>query len=228
MASPHVSRASLPPAAQRWLARAWPVDRGAPPSVRLEQEGSLLVRDRWAPFHAVGVYQAPPLSFRWQAKLRIMSGVWILAEDGHAGGQGWGGARLWGRLPMGRRSDPQVLTSQVLRNLGELPWLPALALADPGLKWFAVNDSVFEVQANAGGRWVAARFTVDAQGDVVRSACAARPYDVPGGYEEAPWFCAFSAHRKFDAARIPAAAVATFEKSGGPWEYFRCRIVSVT
>jgi hypothetical protein len=173
------------------------------------------------------VYQAPPLSFRWQARLRVMPGFWILAEDGHAGGQGWGGARLWGKLSLGRRSDPQVLTSQVVRNLGELAWLPALALADHGLKWFSVNDSVFEVQGNAGGRWVAVRFTVDAHGDVVRAACPARPYDIRGGYEEAPWSCVFSDPRKFDGVRIPSSAVATFDKSDGAWEYFRCKIVSM-
>ena len=53
-------------------------------------------------------------------------------------------------------------------------------------------------------------------------------YDVPGGYAEAPWYYEFSDHRDFAGARLPAAAVATFEKSDGPWEYFRGRITSVT
>jgi len=67
----------------------------------------------------------------------------------------------------------------------------------------------------------------DDEGDVVRAANPSRPYNVPGGYAEAPWRYGLSEHREFEGMRIPATAVATFEKSDGPWEYFRCRIASV-
>ena len=31
---------------------------------------------------------------------------------------------------MGNRTDPEVLVSQMFRNLGELPWLPSFVIAD--------------------------------------------------------------------------------------------------
>jgi hypothetical protein len=128
---------------------------------------------------------------------------------------------------MGMRTDPEVLASQVVRNLAELPLLPSFALADPALAWTGVGETAFEVRSRAASREVVVRFEIDDAGDVIRSSSPARPYDVPGGYDEAPWRYAFSDHQEFGGVRIPAATVATFEKSDGPWEYFRGRVTSV-
>jgi hypothetical protein len=223
-----VAGVSLPSAAQRWLDSALPQDLDLPSRIQIEQEGAMEIRGRWTPFTATGVYKPSPLSFNWQARLRMLPGVWIVAEDGHLDGQGWGGARLWGAIPMGKRTDPEVLTAQLIRNLGELAWLPSFVLAEPTLTWTAAGESAFEVHSSAGDQDVMVRFEINDQGDIIQAYSPARPYDVPGGYAEAPWFYEFSDHREFGGVRIPATAVATFEKSDGPWEYFRCTITSVT
>jgi len=222
-----VPRAFLPSGAQRWLDRALPQDIDLPSSIRIEQEGSLEVRGRRTPFRVIAVYKGP-LSFNWRARLQMLPGVWIVVEDGHEGGQGWGSARLWGIVPMGRRTDPEVLRAQLVRNLGELPWLPSFALSDPTLMWADVGETLFEVRCSAAGQEALVRFEIDAQGDVIRAYSPSRPYDLPDGYAEAPWYYEFSDHREFGGVRIPAAAVATFEKDDGPWEFFRGRIIAVT
>jgi hypothetical protein len=223
-----VSRASLPAAAQRWLERALPQQLDLPLSILIEQEGTMDIRGKWTPFTAKGTYKAAPLSFTWQANFRILPGVWVVAEDGHLGGQGWGSSRLWGIIPMGKLTDSEVLTIQLVRNLGELPWLPAFVLADPTLKWTDAGETAFEVRSTAGNCEVMVRFDTNDQGDVIRASSPARPYDVPGGFAESPWHYTFSDHQDYNRVRIPAAAVATYEKEEGDWEYFRGRITSVT
>ncbi len=223
-----VSRAALPVAAQRWLDSALPRDLDLPKCIEIEQEGSMEIRGQWTPFAAKGIYKASPLSFEWRARFQMLPGVWIVAEDGHLDGQGWGGARLWGIIPMGKRTGPEVLATQLVRNLGELAMLPSFVLSDPALAWSETGESAFEVRCSAGVREAIVRFEIDDQGDVVRAHSPSRPYDVPGGYAEAPWHYAFSDHRDFGGVRIPAAAVATFEKEDGAEEYFRGRITAVT
>lgn len=223
-----IARESLPEAAQRWLGRALPPDPDLPSSIRIDQEGDMEVRGSWTPFTASGIYHATPLSFQWRARLRLLPGVWIVAEDGHAEGQGWGGARLWGIIPMGKRTDPEVLTSQRVRNLGDLAWLPSFVLIDSSLAWSHVGQNACEVRSRAGDREIAVRFDVDERGDIIRAYSPARPYDVPDGYAEAPWSYEFSDHRTFGRVRIPATAVARFEKADGDWEYLRIRITAYT
>ena len=220
------SRASLPIAAQRWLDRALPRDLDLPSIIRIEQEGERDIRGRWMPFRATGIYKAPPLSFKWRARFRLLPGIWIVAEDGHESGQGWGSAHLWGIIPMGERAGTEVLASQLVRNLGELPWLPSFALADPALTWVGTGETTFEVRSSAGDRESKVSFEIDDLGDIIRARSPSRPYDIPGGYADAPWSYEFSEHQDFGDVRIPAVAIATFEKSDGPWEYFRGRVTS--
>jgi hypothetical protein len=200
---------SLPPAARRWIDHVLPSDAAIPSRIRIRQEGSMEVRGRWIPFTADGTYEGAPLSFDWKARLRMRPGIWIVADDGHSNGRGWGGARLWGVVPMGRRTDPEVLVTQLIRNIGELAWLPGLGVTDPDLKWDDAGADAFEVRGHAAGREVMVRFDVDDQGDIIRASSPARPYDVPGGYAEAPWHYDFGDHRDFDGIRIPSTAVAT-------------------
>ena len=186
------------------------------------------IRGTWTPFQASGVYKAPPLSFNWRARFRMLPGVWIVAEDGHLDGQGWGSSRLWGIIPMGKHTDPEVLTTQLVRNLGELAWLPSFVLADSTLTWADAGETAFEVRNSAGDQEVMVRFELNEQDDVIRASSPARPYDVPGGYAEAPWRYEFSDHREFGRVRIPATGVASFEKGDKAGEYFRGKIRSVT
>jgi hypothetical protein len=212
---------------QRWLDRALLQAFAQPSGVRVQQEGSMEVRGNWTPFAAEGSYRVSPLSFEWKARLQMLPGVWIVAEDGHRDGQGWGGARLWGIVPMGRRTDPPVLITQVVRNLAELVWTPSFALADESLSWTDVGENAFEVRTQAGGREVMVRFEINDAGDMVQAWSPARPYDVPGGFEEAPWGVVFGDHQEYGGIRAPGSAVATYEKDDGPWEYMRVKVTAI-
>ena len=102
----------------------------------------------------------------------------------------------------------------------ELPWMPQFVLALPDLTWSDTGDTTFEVRADAAGQKIAVTFELDREGEITR-ARSTRPYDIPGGFVEAPWRCEFSNYRSFDDVRIPTSAVATYEKSDGDWTYWR-------
>lgn len=218
---------TLPVAARKWLRRTLPEDYKLPGSITIKQDGEMEIRGRWTPFKAEGIYKSPPLSFNWEARLKMMSGVWIVAVDGHAGGQGWGGAKMWGLVPMGKRTDPEVLATQVVRNIAEMPWFPTLALLDLNLRWSDASTNEFEVATTAGSANVHVRFEVNQQGDITRAYSPARPYDVSGGYEEAPWSLQFDDHRQYGDVRIPSMVVATYHKKDGDWEYLRAKVVEI-
>jgi hypothetical protein len=219
---------AIPRAAQRWLDRALPRETAIPSRVAVGQQGEMEANGRWLPFKATATYRAAPLAYEWRARLSIMPGIWVIATDGHADGNGWGGAKLWGLRSMGQRNGPEVLVTQLIRHLAELAWLPDLALADPALDQADTSEDTFEISADAAGRRVTVSFDVTADGDIVRASSPSRPYDVPDGYEEAPWHCEFGDHRDFDGLRRPSTVVATYEPAEGPWEYFHGRITEVS
>lgn len=226
---PDPSRSTpFPRAAQRWLDNAVPEGTQRPARVVVGQHGTMDAQGRWLSFKSQGEYGVEPLSFDWRARLSLKTGIWLSIKDGHADGEGWGGSWLWGIKKMGERSGPEVLLTQVIRNIAELVWLPDLATADGSLTWADAGADAFEIRRRVSDRDVAVRFEVDAEGDVTSARCPARPFDVPDGFDEAPWRCDFGGHRDFDGIRLPDTVVATYELEDGPWEYFRAEVDWVT
>jgi hypothetical protein len=221
-----LDRTVLPPNVRRWLDRSCPADAPLPNRILNTQEGEMDVRGKWMPFTADTLYQAQPVAFVWKARFPLMPGVWLVAEDGHDEERGWGGAKLWGMIPMGGRDGPEVTAMQLVRSLAELPWKPQFALILPELEWSDTGDTTFQVRTIVSEQEISVSFELNRDGEIVR-ASSNRHYDVPDGFIEAPWRYDFSDHREYDGIRMPASPVATYEKSDGPWEYWRGRVTSM-
>ena len=221
-----MNQTALSPNALRWLKHSLSTNSPIPNQITNSQEGEIEVRGKWMPFTANTIYRQNPDSFIWKARLSLNPAVWVVAEDGHDGEIGWGGSKLWGFVPMGRRKGAEVFSMQVVRSLAELPWKPQFALASPTLEWTDSGENSFDVRAMAADESVSVRFTLNKDGEIMR-ASSQRYYDVPNGFVKVPWHYAFSNYMDFDGVWLPATAVATYEKQDGPWEYWRGRIMSV-
>jgi hypothetical protein len=219
--------AELPKAALRWLERAAPGGQAEVSHVAVSQRGRLESGDRWLDFRSEATYRPQPLAFEWRARLKVMLGIWVIASDGHANGEAWGGAKLWGLKTLGAKHGPDVLAAQLIRNIAELTWLPDIALADQSLQWTAAGDDAFDISDDAAGREVRVRFDLDSAGDIVRASASSRPYDVPEGFEHAPWRYELAEHREMDGVRIPTAVTATYSLPDGPWEYLRADVTGM-
>lgn len=221
-----IDRFTLPQNVRRWLDKAVPVDVGSPNKILNTQQGEMDIRGKWIPFTAQTINQPRPFSFVWKARFKVMPGVWLIAEDGHNAERGWGGAKLWGIIPMGGRNSPEVLRMQVVRSLAELAWNPQFVLTVPGLEWKDTDDTTFEVRSVFEGQEVLVSFELNEENEIIR-AFGKRHYDVPDGFVEARWQYEFSDYGEYGGVHIPASAVARYEKPDGVWEYWRGRITSV-
>ena len=217
---------TFPSNVRRWLDKAISTDAPVPNKILNRQAGEMDIRGNWMPFTAQTCYQLQPFTFVWKARFKVLPGVWLTAEDGHNSEGGWGGAKLWGIIPLGGRNDPEVLTIQVVRSLAELPWNPQFALAIPNLEWADTGDMTFTVQAIFGGQEVSVNFEINGDDEIVR-AFGQRHYDVPGGFVESGWHYQFADYRDYGGVHIPGSVVATYDKADGAWEYWRGRITSV-
>ena len=220
-------RPEAAPAATRWLDRSVPAGIRQVSRAVIRQQGELESNERWLTFKANAAYAADPLAFEWSARMRVMPGIWVDAVDGHGAGEAWGGAKLWGIKSVGGRSGPEVHAIQLIRNIAELAWLPQLAATVAGLTWVDAGPDNFEIHARAADRDVAVVFDVSEAGDIVRASSPARPYDVPDGFETAPWRLDYSEYGELAGVRVPTHAVATYELPDGPWEYLRVSVVGI-
>jgi Family of unknown function (DUF6544) len=222
-----------PQAARRWLAAA--IQPAAVPSddepgpTRLHVRGSIcrVPGGTWMDWEGHQAFEIGGLGFRWQAKLRLGRLAWVDAEDRLDADGGYGGARLFGFLPVGSARGPEVTRSQLVRNLAELAFAPVAASRAPGLVWLANGEDAFTLAAPKIDADAIVRITVDDAGDVRTARSPDRPRDNGrAGYLHEPYRLAFDRHARLPSGeRIPLGAVGTFETSGGDWPYWRFEVL---
>ena len=225
----------LPPAARRWLdAALGPGDpSSAPPRpVVLQLRGGIrrTPLSDWLAWEGRQTFDPSGIGFRWTARLRVMRVLWVDAEDRLDEDGGRGGARMFGFLPVGGASGADATRSQLVRNLAELAFAPALAARSDGLVWVADGEDAFTLAAPGVDPGALVRVTVDAEGDVTLARSTDRPRENGrGSFLHEPYRLAFEGHERLDdGIRIPRRATGTFETTAGDWTYWRYEVLAVT
>ncbi len=225
--------ADHPPAARRWLEAAIPsapvpIDHDPGPT-RLRVRGSICRSPggSWMDWEGHHSIEADGLGFRWQARLRLARWAWVDAEDRLDVGGGYGGARLFGVIPVGSARGPEVTRSQVVRNLAELAFAPLAASRARGIVWVADGDDAFTLAAPGIDAAAIVRVTIDEAGDVRSARSPDRPREHGrAGYLHEPYRLEFGRHeRRSSGERIPLRASGTFETANGDWPYWRFEVL---
>ena len=225
--------ADRPPAARRWLESAIhpaAVPTGDDPGpTRLHVRGSICRAPggRWMDWEGHQSIEPDGLGFRWQARLRLARLAWVDAEDRLDVAGGYGGARLFGVIPVGSARGPEVTRSQLVRNLAELAFAPLAASRARGLVWSADGEDAFTVAALGIDFDAIVRLTVDGAGDVRSAWSPDRPRDHGrAGYLHEPYRLEFERHSRLSSGeRIPLRASGTFETADGDWPYWRFEVL---
>ncbi|MBU2985634.1 hypothetical protein KO528_09760 [Saccharophagus degradans] len=216
---------TLPSNVQRWLAESLPSEPITNKPAMLEQKGEIYVRDKWLPFNASSRYSKNLENFQWDASIKVAFGVWVNAEDGHNQSEGWGGAKMWGVIPLGGLRGKQVHQMQVSRSLAELAWNPQIVQTTSGITWANTGPSSFSATKKIGEDSVTVNFELNQANEVIRAA-GNRFIEVDDTFKEMQWDYKFANHTAINGIKIPLNAVATYYKPEGPWEYFRVTITS--
>lgn len=221
--------ATLPPVVRRWLDLALPdgVPEPLPRTVRLDQDFEMAMGpDRWVSGTARHEASCATPGFVWRA-VAAVGPVPLVAQDVLVGPVAGMEGRIGGAVPVLRATGPDALEGELLRYLAELPWTPAAALGNPGLRWTAVDDRTVEVAAPAVAPGAVVRISMDDDGFPVRSASPVRARTVGRRTVPTPWGGTFSEPRRFVDVVVPSRAEVAWRIDGEWQPYWRCTITSV-
>jgi hypothetical protein len=213
----------LPEPVRRWLRFSGVVGRERPGTVRLRQEGKILIGGSWRPFAAEGYYAIDPPGFVWSVTMPMLPGVTAIGRDRYADGKGSIDVRLGGVVPVARESGPQMDHGALLRFLNETMWFPAAALS-PYIAWEAIDG----VSARATMTWrevtAPAVFTFDRDGRM--TDMVAERYDRETG-RMVTWSTPILAYGELNGMRIPVAGEGVNARGSGDEAYIRLRVTAL-
>lgn len=221
--------AELPAPVSAYLRRAVTVGQSFTTRLQAEQEGVLLLGDRWRPFKATQYMSAMPPGFVWDAHIRMAPLFTTYVRDSYIAGIASMRASLTGLFDIVEERGGDALNAGALqRYLAEATWMPVALLPRNGVKWTAVDDTRALATLSDAGTTVFLEFTFNAAGEVIRIFTPARPRAVDGRYEPTPWSGRFWNYAKRAGMWIPLEGEVAWQIAGTWQPWWRGRIVQLT
>lgn len=216
---------ALPPPAQRFLTYTLTPGIQLTPTVLLEMEGDIRLKD-WVPFQARQILRARE-GFVWEATAGKPPLI-FKGGDTYWNGTGSLDFRIWGIIPVARAAGPDIDRSAAGRLAAEtVAWAPQALTPQMGATWTPIDTDTATVTLPVRDVTVDVTITVDAKGRIQELITQRWGDPNPGQFDSYPFGGAFDDHADFDGVTI-----ATAGRVGWWWgtehqpdgEFFRGRI----
>lgn len=218
--------AGLPDPVARYLDFALQPGQPLVREARFRQAGMFAPRpDAWRPFTAVERFTVHPLSFLWNARIRMAPLVSVHVRDSYVHGEGATVAKIAGLVPLAHlRGGPEMASGALLRYLAEAVWLPTALLPSEGVTWDAIDAGVARATFTDGATTVSLEFGFDARGAIV-SARGMRYRAVGKTFVLTPWTGRYHDYARLSGMMIPMTSEVEWQLPDTTYPYWRGRTV---
>jgi hypothetical protein len=223
---------TLPPPVARYL-RAVLLD-GTPLARHavVRHEGTFLAGASAAkpwPFSSVQHFDSNYPGFVWDARMRVVPGASVFVRDEFVNGQGAMMARVAGIYPVAHTHEsPALDDAELQRWLAETAWFPTALLPGQAVRWEAIDDSTARAWVTAGAAKVSLDFHFGADSLVSYVRTETRNRDVAGVFVPTPWRGEWSDWDWYRGTRVPLQGEVAWLLPGGPFTYWRARVMDAT
>ena len=208
--------ADLPGPVARYLRYTGVVGRPFPGTVRLRQQGTMRLGQRWVALEAEEHYSVQPPGFVWAGTARLGPLPVARARDMYAEGTGRMLVKVASLWPVVDASGEQMDQGEMMRYLSEMVWFPAAFLAG-NISFEAVNDSSARVTLTDHGRSVTGTLVFDNEGRL--TDFVAQRYRTPSASSPDMWSTPFTGYGEYEGLRLPARGKAVYKLPAEDLEY---------
>ncbi|MBP8724561.1 MAG: hypothetical protein KBF37_02760 [Saprospiraceae bacterium] len=219
---------SLPAPVLRWLRASGVMDRTLPLTVQMTQDLKLKMKPGqkvWYQAKASQVTSLNPPGFHWAVDAELNPFIGFLGRDQLVGGEGEMLICFNGLFKVVHARGPQIDEGTLQRFLGEMVWLPTLAMS-PIVRWEPIDELSARATIHLGDSSASGTFYFDERGDFVRFS-AMRFLESKPGASRYPWILDAISYKRFDGIRIPFRVTATWKLEGEDWNWLELELTNV-
>jgi hypothetical protein len=218
----------LPLPVQKWLKTTGILGKPELKSARIAQLLKLKMKPnqkKWFSATAVQHTTTEPPSFLWVVAMELLPSVTITGCDSFVEGKGTMKMKLNSLLPIVNEKGIKLDEGTMQRFLGELVWLPSLALS-PYIVWEEIDAFTAKATLQYKGSSGSGLFYFDAMGDF-KKFVALRFKENKATAKRYPWVLTVDDYASFDGIRIPSKMKATWQLEEGEWTWLQLEIVAL-
>ncbi|MGM0944652.1 MAG: DUF6544 family protein [Bacteroidota bacterium] len=219
----------LPSVIQNWLKISGFEESGPPVSAQIYQTAQIKMKPdqaEWKEAKAFQISSLNPPGFHWQVEMDMIPGIKIFGRDQFKEGKGEMLIRIGAAIPIVDESGVKINEGSLQRFLGELVWMPSLAL-HPEISWKELGENVAEATLRVNQTTGKGSFYFDDSGNFVRFETL-RFYENKPDSKRFPWILTVEAYQEFEGIRIPSKMKATWRLPEGDWTWLQLQIDSLS
>ena len=195
---------TLPAVVQRYFDSVLPEGQPMIRAARLNETGTFLRSESsWEPFEAREVFITDPVSFEWDARIRMAPLVAAHVRDGYFNGHGSTIASVLGFVRLFNERNRAELDSAALqRYVAEAIWFPTALLPGDAVTWSSLDRSRALATVTDARTTVSVEFTFAPTGEITE-VFTHRYRLEHGEWEETPWGAFCERYENYAGIRIP-------------------------
>jgi len=223
-----VAPETLPLPVQKWLNRSGVLQHVPVGQVHIQQRGEMRIQPEgpWLSFSASQWVDVIKPAFVWEARVRMLPGVYLAARDRLLNGHGEMRIALLSLINVvHEKADSALDLGTLHRYMAEMCWYPTAAL-NPAFSWNVVDAFSARAVLTVGEKRVEGLFKFTEAGDI-SSFEALRFYGTGADAVRYPWRVSVEAYRVFDGLRIPSRCRVTWMLPGGAFHWLTMEICDI-
>jgi hypothetical protein len=219
---------SLPDPVARYLRLALTEGQPQIEAVRLTQSGQFRT-GLWFPFQAEQYVSTNPVSFVWNATIRMAGLIPMKVRDAYLEGNGSMLAKVFGIFPFLHQQDAEEINIAALqRYLAESVWYPSALLPSDRLIWTQLDYNRAVATLKDGKREASLEFDFNDRGEIETTFTPGRYRYEDGKFVLTPWIGYYTDYRQLHGMRIPMKAeVEWILPENRRFPYFKGNLASI-
>ncbi|MCS5491657.1 DUF6544 family protein [Algoriphagus limi] len=218
----------LPKPLIKWLNRIGFDETNPMTMAEIHQSAELKMKpsqDDWKLATAFQLTRVNYPAFHWEVEMQMLPGIKIFGRDQCLNGKGEMLILLGGIFPIVEEKGEKIDEGSIQRLLGELVWIPSLAL-HPAISWQELDGNSAKASLTIGETIGTGTFFFDENGDFIRFE-ALRFYENKPESKRFPWILTVQEYSTFQGIKIPSTMRATWRFEENDWTWLKLKIENI-
>src|SRR5690554_2318676 len=218
----------LPLPVQKWLRTSGVFDRGTIVAAHIMQDARMRMKPEDTVWRTARAEQFSTLEtpvFIWTVNMKMNPLIHVFGRDKFVHGKGEMRMKINSLFTVVNESGKKIDEGSMQRFLGEMVWIPTLALC-PYIQWEAIDEYSAKAHMSYMGTHGSGTFYFNTQGDFVRFE-ALRYKGNEADAQRYVWVLTVDEYSSFEGVRVPSRMKATWKLPEGDWTWLDLRITDI-